>query len=170
MLDIDRYMLDDRCGICMMCLMKRYDAKLVFTLCEDAPAEKLNRSEAIHAYMKDAFEINPDQESMWVIFLNRKNFPKGRLMMTLGTAVQSLVHPREVFRGAIMAGATAIIVCHNHPSGDPAPSNADLMVTRQLRDAAKVIDIQLLDHVICGDIESDPNGKGYYSFREAGLV
>jgi DNA repair protein RadC len=150
--------------------MKKYNAKLVFTLQEDAPSEVLNRPEAIAGFMEDAFAINPEQESFWVIFLNRKNFPMGRLMVSLGTATSSLAHPREVFRGAIMASAAAIVVCHNHPSGDPAPSAADVQVTRVLREAAKVIDIQLIDHVICGQESCDPRGRGYYSFKEAGLL
>lgn len=150
--------------------MKKYNAKLVFTLQEDAPSEVLNRPELIARFMEDAFTINPDQESFWVIFLNRKNFPIGRLMITLGTATSALAHPREVFRGAIMASAAAIVCCHNHPSGDPAPSCADVQVTRILREASKVVDIQLLDHVICGQASCDPRALGYYSFREAGLL
>jgi DNA repair protein RadC len=150
--------------------MKIYNASLVFTLKEDKPEEKLNQPDLIASYMADAFELNPAQESFWVIFLNRKNYPMGRLMVTLGTATSSLFHPREVFRGAILAGATAIICAHNHPSGDPAPSQADLHATRILREASKVVDIELLDHVICGDITIDPMHKGYYSFREAGVL
>jgi DNA repair protein RadC len=150
--------------------MKTYDAKLTFTLREDAPSEKLNEPARIFAYMQDAFEVNPDQESFWVIFLNRKNYPIGRLMVTLGTATSALAHPREVFRGAIMANATAIICCHNHPSGDPAPSMADTQITRVLRESAKVVDIELLDHVICGQVDIDPRGKGFYSFRESGII
>ncbi|MDI1335808.1 MAG: JAB domain-containing protein, partial [Lacunisphaera sp.] len=75
-----------------------------------------------------------------------------------------------VFRAAIREGATAVICVHNHPSGDPAPSAADVQVTRQLRDAAKAIDIDLLDHVILGRAEADPLGRGMYSFRESGVL
>jgi DNA repair protein RadC len=70
----------------------------------------------------------------------------------------------------VLGGAAAIICVHNHPSGDPAPSAADLHVTRQLREAAKTLDIPLLDHVIIGDVPSDPAGRGHFSFREAGLL
>ncbi len=59
---------------------------------------------------------------------------------------------------------------HNHPSGDPAPSAADVQVTRQLRDAAKAVDIELLDHVIVGRPVADPRGLGYHNFREAGVL
>ncbi|HXA15049.1 MAG TPA: JAB domain-containing protein, partial [Opitutaceae bacterium] len=82
----------------------------------------------------------------------------------------TLVHPREVFRAAIREGAAAIICAHNHPSGDPMPSAADLQVTRQLREAAKIVDIILLDHVIIGRAAADPSGTGHYSFRTTGLL
>ena len=59
---------------------------------------------------------------------------------------------------------------HNHPSGDPAPSSADVQVTRQLREAARALDIELLDHVILGQPAADPRGLGWYSFRQAGLL
>ena len=79
-------------------------------------------------------------------------------------------HPREVFREAIRLSATAVIVAHNHPSGDPAPSCADIKATRQLREAAAVIGIDLLDHIILGQKGKDPQGIGFYSFNEAGLI
>lgn len=152
--------------------MKRYDVSLKFVCVEEeaGPAQACNRPDKVVEYMRSAFEVNPDQESFWVILLNRKNFPKGRTMVTLGTATSSLAHPREVFRAAIMGGATAIICVHNHPSGDPAPSNADVHLTRQLREASKVVDIELLDHVIMGSPKADPLGLGYYSFRETGIL
>ena len=109
-------------------------------------------------------------EKFWVLCLNRKNRLLKRHEVTSGTATSSLVHPREAFREAIKSGATAIIAVHNHPSGDPAPSAADLQVTRQLREAARAIDIELLDHVILGRPQADPAGRGFYSFREAGLL
>ncbi|MEN9404926.1 MAG: hypothetical protein RL091_3629, partial [Verrucomicrobiota bacterium] len=63
-----------------------------------------------------------------------------------------------------------IIVAHNHPSGDPSPSSADIQVTRALRESAKTIEIELVDHVVVGDAKSDPRGIGFYSFREAGIL
>lgn len=150
--------------------MKIYSAELKFTLCEDGPAVPCNRPQAVFEYMKGAFDANPEQESFWVILLNRKNFPKGRHMISLGTATSCLAHPREIFRAAVLASATGIICVHNHPSGDPAPSCADTQMTRQIRDAAKTMDIEFLDHVIIGDAKQDPRGIGYYSFREAGII
>ena len=63
-----------------------------------------------------------------------------------------------------------MICAHNHPSGDPAPSAADIKITRQLREAGQAVDITLLDHVILGNASADPTGRGYYSFRESGLL
>jgi DNA repair protein RadC len=105
-----------------------------------------------------------------VLCLNRKNRLIKQVEITSGTATSSLAHPREVFRAAIRHGATAVVCVHNHPSGDPAPSAADVQVTRQLREAAKAVDIDLLDHVIVGRPAADPQGRGYYSFREAGVL
>ena len=74
-------------------------------------------AEAVVAYMGGAFDSYPEQEQFWVLFLNRRNMIKGRLMITLGTLSSTLCAPREVFRAAVLASAAAIIVVHNHPSG-----------------------------------------------------
>jgi len=109
-------------------------------------------------------------EKFWVLCLDRKNRLMQRVEATSGTATNALAHPREVFREAIRLGATAVIAVHNHPSGDPAPSRADVQITRQLRDSAKIIGIDLLDHIILGQRNKDPQGLGLYSFNEAGLL
>jgi len=75
-----------------------------------------------------------------------------------------------VFKVAVLSSAAAIVVAHNHPGGDPAPSSADLQVTRRLHEAATAMDIELIDHVIVGLPEDDPAGRGFYSFRSAGLL
>ena len=151
--------------------MRVYEAKLIYeaTLFE-VGTQSLSSANVIYDYMKDVLEIHPMQEVFYVILLNRKNKPLGRIAITSGTVSSAIAHPREVFRPAILGGASAIICAHNHPSGDPAPSAADVQVTRALRDAAKIIDIELLDHVIVGDAKADPHGRGYYSFREAGVL
>jgi DNA repair protein RadC len=109
-------------------------------------------------------------EKFWVLCLNRKNRLIKCVELTSGTATNTLAHPREVFREAIKESAAAVLCAHNHPSGDPSPSSADIKMTRQLRDAALAVDIQLVDHVILGRPASDPAGLGYYSFRTAGLI
>jgi DNA repair protein RadC len=109
-------------------------------------------------------------ERFWTLCLDRKNRLIRRVEVTKGTATASLVHPREVFRDAIRLSAAAVIVAHNHPSGAPAPSRADIQVSRQLREAAKVIGIDFLDHIVLGRKTNDPQGLGFYSFNEAGLI
>jgi DNA repair protein RadC len=132
-------------------------------------ARRLDRPELVMDYFRPMVQ-GLEVEKFWVLSLNRKNRLKRLTEATSGTATSSLAHPREVFRIAIREGATAVICVHNHPSGDPAPSAADVQVTRQLRDAAKTVDIDLLDHVIVGIPAADPNCRGYYSFREAGVL
>ena len=90
--------------------------------------------------------------------------------VTSGTATAALAHPREVFRAAIRESACALVCCHGHPSGDPAPSAADVQITHLLREAARTVEISLVDYVILGRLGADPLGVGYYSFRQAGLM
>lgn len=84
-------------------------------------------------------------------------------MVSLGTLGASIVHPREVFRLAIMQAVASVIMVHNHPSGNPEPSEEDRRITRRLLDAGKIIGIELLDHIVIGP-------KAYKSFREEGLL
>lgn len=109
------------------------------------------------------------QEIFWVLLLDTKNRLLGRpLEITRGVLDASLVHPREVFSPAVRQCAAAMVLAHNHPSGDPSPSAEDLRITRQLVDAGKLLDIRVLDHVIIGrEMEGRP---GFISLREAGLA
>lgn len=132
-------------------------------------APLLTRADGVAAYLQP-WAAGLEVEKLWVLCLNRKNRLLKRVEVTSGTATSALAHPREVFRAAIRESATGIICAHNHPSGDPAPSAADLQITRLLRDAAQTVEISLLDHVIVGRATADPRGRGYYSFREAGVI
>lgn len=151
--------------------MRVYEAKLTYepTLIE-VGAKSLSTAESVYQYMQDVLEEHPMQEVFYVVLLNSKNKPLGRIAITTGTVSGTLVHPREIFRPAILASASAIICAHNHPSGDPAPSSADMITTRRLREAAGTVEVPLLDHVILGRSECDPLGVGYFSFRSAGLI
>ena len=148
--------------------MRVYEAKMVYSLVSLGEEVQLDTPSKVSEYLRSAFDENPLQEAFYCVYLDRKNHPLGRHLITLGTATGTLVSPKEVFRGAIIAGAVAMVVAHNHPSGDPAPSSADIQATRSLREASRILDIQMLDHVICGDTNADPQGRGFYSFREAG--
>jgi DNA repair protein RadC len=132
-------------------------------------APLLNRADLVSAFLQPIAQ-GLHVEKFWVLCLNRKNRLLKRVEVSSGTATAALAHPREVLREAIRECATAVICAHNHPSGDPAPSAADLHLTRQLREAAKAVDIDLIDHVIVGRAGADPSGQGFYSFREAGIL
>lgn len=103
------------------------------------------------------------QEEFQAVLLDSKNQVLAIETVFVGSLNASLVHPREVFARAIRRSAAALIVAHNHPSGDPTPSREDIEVTRRLLEAGKIIGIEVLDHIIFGD------GKTI-SMREKGLV
>lgn len=94
--------------------------------------------------------FNPDVECFVVLLLNTRRRVKGHVLIATGTLDSILVHPREVFRAAIVAAASAVILMHNHPSGDTTPSEADIKVTRELIRAGQLLKIDVLDHVIVG--------------------
>lgn len=109
-------------------------------------------------------------EKFWILILDARNqLKKAPEEITKGIANASLVHPREVFEAAIKGMANAVILAHNHPSGDPSPSPEDLRITRELIAAGKILDIQVLDHVIVGRPGSRMP-EGWCSIRESGLV
>lgn len=105
------------------------------------------------------------QEAFIVLTLNQKYKLISRHLVTLGIANAALIHPREVYRRAIADGACAVILAHNHPSGDPTPSPEDIQVTRQMVETGKIIGIPVLDSIVIG---RDPTP--FYSLREGGLV
>ena len=102
-------------------------------------------------------------ERFIALALSTKNHVIAILPVSSGSLNASIVHPRELFQRAILANAASIIVCHNHPSGDPTPSPEDIALTRKLVEAGQLLDIPILDHVILG------YGK-YSSFKEMGLL
>ncbi|MFC4403969.1 RadC family protein [Gracilibacillus xinjiangensis] len=91
------------------------------------------------------------QEHFVVLFLNTKNQVIHRQTIFMGSLNASIVHPREIFREAVKRSSASIICAHNHPSGDPSPSQEDIQVTKRLVESGKVIGIELLDHIIIGD-------------------
>jgi DNA repair protein RadC len=95
--------------------------------------------------------FNPDCECFIVLLLNTRKRVKGHHLVSIGTMDTVLVHPREVFSVAVAMKAAAIVVIHNHPSGDPTPSEADIKVTRDLIRAGLLLKIEVLDHVVMGN-------------------
>ena len=107
------------------------------------------------------------QESFHVLCMNAKNNLMNRHLVTVGLVDASLVHPREVLRPAITEGSSALVLVHNHPSGDPTPSAEDIRITKQLVEAGRIVDIKVLDHIIIG--RNGEHNKGFVSMREDGL-
>jgi len=111
------------------------------------------------------------REAFCVVCLDTKNKPIGiPRIVAVGLLDSTPVHPREVFRVAIVESAASVIVAHNHPSGDPTPSREDIDITRRLVEAARILGIRLVDHLIIGRATGDSSGVGYVSLREKNLV
>jgi DNA repair protein RadC len=108
------------------------------------------------------------KEVMRVILLDTRYHLIRVENISSGSVNESIAHPRDVFRPAVIASAYAVIVVHNHPSGDPSPSQADHNLTRRLAEAAELMQIKLLDHIIIG--AQSNNAPGYFSFKEAGVL
>lgn len=103
------------------------------------------------------------KEHLRVIFLNTKNIVIDVIDLSIGSLNASLVHPREIYSEAIRKSSSSIIVCHNHPSGDPAHSDEDVSITKRLYEVGKLVGIELLDHIIIGD-------GIYISLKEKGII
>jgi DNA repair protein RadC len=129
--------------------------------------QKLDSPELVHELM--AAEMRAlHKESLRVVLLDTRYHLIRIEEVSLGSVNESIAHPRDVFRPAVVASAYAVIVVHNHPSGDPSPSQSDHSLTRRLVEAAELLQIKLLDHVIIG---APAEGRQpYFSFREAGVL
>lgn len=113
--------------------------------------------------------FDPMKEHLVVLALNTRRKIMAHNLVALGTLDTVLAHPREVFRPLVAVAAAAFILCHNHPSGDPTPSEGDIKVTRDLIRAGQMMKIELLDHVILGDATPD-RPKDFSSLRELGYL
>lgn len=109
------------------------------------------------------FLDDADREQLLVCCLDTKNQPVALNVVSIGSLNSSIVHPREVFKAAILSNAASIIVFHNHPSGDPSPSSEDISITNRLKECGKIIGIDLIDHIIIGN-------ERHYSLKERGIL
>lgn len=105
-----------------------------------------------------------DREELIVVTLDTKNQPNNINVCSRGSLNSSIVHPREVFKTAILSNAASILIAHNHPSGEPEPSEEDISITKRIKEAGDIIGIKLLDHIIVGDNED------FVSLNERGLI
>jgi DNA repair protein RadC len=134
---------------------------------EQVLSEPLNHPEAIYRFLGAEMRLL-DRESLRVILLDTRFRLITLHEISRGTLNESLAHPREIFKPAITHSAYAFVIVHNHPSGDPSPSEADLRLTRRIAEGARLLQIQLLDHVIIG--QPSEGREGYFSFKEAALL
>ncbi len=136
-------------------VVRRVVSRLEGTVCESPTLEGLygqqTRGPSIVAEMLRSVLEQEAVEVFVALLLNGKHRIFALAEVSRGTLTSSLVHPREVFGPALRESAAAVIVAHNHPSGDPEPSVEDLEVTRRLRDAGKLLGVPLLDHVVLGE-------------------
>jgi len=136
---------------------------------EVEPARRrLTSPDAVAAFMRDQLR-GLVQEELWAIALNAKNAVLDSWQVSRGLLDRSPCHAREVYRRAIVSSAARIVLCHNHPSGDPSPSRLDIACTREMVEAGKLVGIEVADHIIMGRA-SDERPRDYCSLRELGLI
>ena len=133
--------------------MSRQHAKKTLNFCEP--------SRIADYYMEDF--RHREQENLLLLLLDNKSNLLGEKLLFTGTVNASIISPREIYLEAFKFHAVGIILLHNHPSGDPTPSEADRRITRKVRDAGGLLDIPLVDHIVIGD-------KKYVSFHEEGYL
>jgi DNA repair protein RadC len=130
-----------------------------FTASRGPERPEVRSSRDVVELVGDAMRLY-EEERFAILLLDTKNRLIRQETVSVGTLNASLVHPREVFRSAIRASSAAVIVCHNHPTGDCRPSREDFETTRRIREAGELVGIRLLDHIIMGDGD-------YYSFKDS---
>ena len=160
--------ISEICAIKGMGLAKATSVKAAFALATRFQARKLERLDRftspaqVFDYFHHEFR-DSRKEYFLTLLLDGKNRIIRRVQVSEGSLNQSIVHPREVFTTAVKESAAAIILVHNHPTGDPVPSSEDIAITRRLKEAGEIMGIKVLDHIIIGDGE-------YLSFVERGLL
>lgn len=126
------------------------------------PRRRIESPEDAAAYLMPLYRSH-DREHFGILMLDARNGILARRTIAIGSLNQSIVHPREVFRPAVVARAARVVVFHNHPSGDPTPSPEDLALTRRLVEAGRTMGIDLIDHLVLGDAR-------FQSVRSTGQV
>ena len=142
--------------------LPRYRVSLVREGSRSSDHNAIRSPEDVFAIMDPEYE-NAVVETAQMLALDTKNKVIGIFSLSIGSLNASIIHPRDVFQRAILSNSASVILVHNHPSGDPAPSQEDIELTRRLVEAGKVMDIAVLDHIVIGD-------GGYASLKEKGLI
>ena len=125
-------------------------------------ASKLNSSQSVFDLMQPILG-DLDHEEFWILLLNNANKLKYKWQLSIGGITATLVDVRLIYKKALEIGATSIILCHNHPSGNLKPSQSDMMLTEKIMKGAKLLDVKILDHVIVTE-------KSFFSFADEGRL
>ncbi|MGR3318771.1 MAG: JAB domain-containing protein [Candidatus Anammoxibacter sp.] len=123
--------------------------------------KKVTSSRAIYELFKDIWK--ECSEKFYVLHMNNKNVIQSIQLVSVGSLTASIVEPREVFKAALIAGSAAIAFVHNHPSGDPKPSDEDVEITKRLKEVGSIVGIKVIDHIVIGDGE-------FFSLKDNGLM
>ena len=164
--------LDELCTVKGVGRDKAVTLKAAFTLAQRMARELhadlpvMDAPEKVAALLRDEIREH-EVEHFHALLLNTRRRLIRREMLSKGTLDSTVVHPREVFRGAIAANASAVVLVHNHPSGDPQPSEADIRVTRDLICGGQVLQVDVVDHVIMGRATAE-RPCGHCSLRDLG--
>lgn len=145
---------------------------------EPTPAQYLaartpmNHPPEVLKFWNEVVAVDPafesDKEHLVVVMLNVRMFPIGFNLVSVGSLCESVAHPREILRPCVVMAAYGFILAHNHPSGDPSPSEADRRLTRRINDAAYLLQMRFIDHIVVGNSLTNP--PGYCSFKEMRLL
>lgn len=130
----------------------------------DLESKFIRKPEDARNIIHQALDLESEANEKFVILtLNTKNVVVGIHIISVGTLNSALVHPREVFKAALLNNAASIICAHNHPSGDCTPSPEDIQMTKRLSEAGQIVGIEVLDHLVIGD-------QSFRSFKEEGYL
>jgi DNA repair protein RadC len=147
--------------------MRKVSLVKVLTVMEEASNTKVDAPEIAAKFWRRNVATMPifddHKEHLVVLLLNTRYSVTGFNLVSVGSLNESIAHPRDIFRPALVAGSFAIILMHNHPSGDCTPSQVDHSLTRRLVETGELLQVKLLDHVIIGE-------SSHFSFKEAGIV
>ena len=143
----------------------KYRLELVKESSKVYEVNKISTPSDVRDYIEQVFKLSIQAEEVMVMLvLDTKNNVIGAFEVSRGSLTASIVHPREVFKRALLLNGASIILGHNHPSGDPTPSKEDIKITRMLVEGGDILGINVLDHIIVGD-----NGR-YRSLKEMVLI
>lgn len=165
--NISQLTVEDLCKIKGIGIDKSIMLKAAFEIGKRSKFEKLEKKQILSS--KDASLVlennlrGLNKEHFIILMLNTKNFLLGVETVSIGSLNSSIVHPRELFKSAINKSAAAIILAHNHPSGDATPSREDIEVTKRIKSGGQLLGIDVIDHIIIGD-------NCYYSFKEEKMI